>query len=153
MTGVQTCALPICNARLAMVTMLISGLMNVLLDAVFIFNLGMGVAGAAWATAVSQTLGAVWLAWYYLSGRSVLRLRADCLRPQPRLLAEIVRVGTSAFFNQIGIALTIGFLNNTFARYGGDAGMAAYGIIQRTNRQRFRRFRPLTPASGYPGAT
>ena len=121
------------NARLAMVTMLISGLMNVLLDAVFIFNLGMGVAGAAWATAISQTLGAVWLAWYYLSGRSVLRLRADCLRPQPRLLAEIVRVGTSAFFNQIGIALTIGFLNNTFARYGGDAGMAAYGIIQRTN--------------------
>lgn len=121
------------NARLAMVTMLISGLMNVFLDAVLIFNLGMGVAGAAWATAVSQTLGAVWLAWYYLSGKSVLRLRADCLRPQPRLLAEIVRVGTSAFFNQIGIALTIGFLNNTFARYGGDAGMAAYGIIQRTN--------------------
>ena len=67
------------------------------------------------------------------SGKSVLRLRADCLRPQLRLLAEIVRVGMSAFFNQIGIALTIGFLNNTFARYGGDAGMAAYGIIQRTN--------------------
>lgn len=121
------------NARLAMVTMLISGLMNVFLDAVLIFNLGMGVAGAAWATAVSQTLGAVWLAWYYLSGKSVLRLRVDCLRPQLRLLAEIVRVGMSAFFNQIGIALTIGFLNNTFARYGGDAGMAAYGIIQRTN--------------------
>ena len=121
------------NARLAMGTMLISGLMNVLLDAVFIFNLGMGVAGAAWATAISQTLGAVWLAWYYLSGKSALRLRAEHLRPEPALLSEIVRVGMSAFINQIGVALTIGFLNNTFARYGGDTGMAAYGIIQRTN--------------------
>ena len=62
-----------------MVTMLISGLMNVFLDALLIFNLGMGVVGAAWATAISQTLGAVWLAWYYLSGKSVLRLKANYL--------------------------------------------------------------------------
>ena len=121
------------NARLAMGTMLISGLMNVILDALFIFTLGMGVAGAAWATAISQTLGALWLAGYYLSGKSALKLKGSALRPDPRLLGEIVRVGVSAFINQIGLALTIGFLNNTFARYGGDTGMAAYGIIQRTN--------------------
>ena len=121
------------NARLAMGTMLISGLMNVILDALFIFTLGMGVAGAAWATAISQTLGALWLAGYYLSGKSALKLKGSALRPDPRLLGEIVRVGMSAFINQIGIALTISFLNNTFARYGGDTGMAAYGIIQRAN--------------------
>lgn len=121
------------NARLAMFTMLISGLTNVLLDAFLILTLRMGVAGAAWATAISQTLGAAWLAWYYLSGKSVLRLRPECLRPRFSIFVEIVRVGMSGFINQIGVALTIGFLNNTFARYGGDAGMAAYGIIQRTN--------------------
>lgn len=121
------------NARLAMVTMLISGLANVFLDAFFIFVLEMGVAGVAWATVISQSLGALWLAWYYLSGKSVLRLRRECLRPEPALLLEIVRVGVSAFINQIGVALTIGFLNSTFARYGGDMGVAAYGIIQRTN--------------------
>lgn len=121
------------NARVAMVTMLLSGLLNVFLDALFIFGLGMGVAGAAWATAASQIMGALWLTRYYAGGRSALTPGMPSLRPDWHVLAEVVRVGLSAFMNQIGVALTIGFLNNTFARYGGDAGMAAYGIIQRTN--------------------
>ena len=121
------------NARLAMYTMIISGLMNCVLDPLFIFVFGWGVAGAAWATVISQAFGALWLAHYYWQGKSAVRLRRDCLIPDPLLLWDVVKVGFSAFVRQIGMAFTITVLNNVFSRYGGDIGVAAYGIIQRTN--------------------
>ncbi len=121
------------NARLAMVTMLISGLMNCVLDPLFIFAFGWGVAGAAWATVISQVFGAIWLAGYYLRRKSAIRLRMRWLVPQFALLRDVIGVGFSAFVRQIGMAFVITVLNNVFARYGGDIGVAAYGVIQRTN--------------------
>jgi putative MATE family efflux protein len=119
------------NARLAMCTTLISGLMNCLLDPLFIFVFELGVAGAAWATVLSQALGALWLAAYHFGGKSVIRLRARYLRPDASLLGRVVSVGFSAFARQFGLAFTIGVLNNIFVHYGGPMALAAYGIIQR----------------------
>jgi len=119
------------NARLAMCTTLISGLMNCLLDPLFIFVFGLGVAGAAWATVISQVFGALWLIAYYAGGKSVVHLRARYLRPDVILLGRVVSVGFSAFARQFGIAFTISVLNNVFMHYGGPMALAAYGIIQR----------------------
>lgn len=57
--------------------------LNILLDPVFMFDWGlnMGVEGAALATTVSQFVTFLILAWFYLSGRSVIRLRLSALRP------------------------------------------------------------------------
>lgn len=56
---------------------------NILLDPVFMFDWGlnMGVEGASLATTVSQFVTFLILAWFYLSGRSVIRLRLSALRP------------------------------------------------------------------------
>lgn len=56
---------------------------NILLDPVFMFDWGLntGVEGASLATAVSQFVTFLILAWFYLSGRSVIRLRLSALRP------------------------------------------------------------------------
>lgn len=53
------------SPRMAMVTMLISALLNIVLDYIFIFPLGMGVAGAAWATIIAQAVSALWVLYFF----------------------------------------------------------------------------------------
>ena len=119
------------NAKLAMHSMIISGLTNIVLDPIFIHVLAMGVRGAAWATVVSQALALAWLLRFYVSGKSALPLRARHFRPQAALLWEVVAVGSSAFARQMGFAVSWVVVNKTFASFGGDAGIATSGVIQR----------------------
>lgn len=67
------------NPRIAMLTMLIGALLNVLLDPLFIFGFGWGMRGAASATVIAQIASAVWVLGYFTSGRSLLKLRPSNL--------------------------------------------------------------------------
>ena len=91
----------------------------------------MGVAGAAWATVISQVLAVIWLLSYYTGGRSAVALRRRCLRPSLPVLIESAKVGSSAFVRQVGIALSWGVLNKIFAGTGGDIAVASSGVVQR----------------------
>ena len=53
-----------------MMTTIIGAVINIILDPIFIFALGMGVKGAALATVLSQTVGAVWIL-RFLTGRKL----------------------------------------------------------------------------------
>lgn len=63
------------NARVAMISMLISAGTNLILDPIFIFTFDMGVKGAAVATVISQILLCVWVIGHFNSKRATLRLR------------------------------------------------------------------------------
>lgn len=119
------------NVKLSMYSMLISGSVNIALDPIFIHTLGMGVRGAAWATVISQTLSLLWLVRFYLTGGSVLRLRCCHFRPNLWLLREVMVIGSSAFARQMGFAVSWIVVNKLFAAYGGDAGIATSGVVQR----------------------
>ena len=119
------------NAKLSMYSMMISGVVNIALDPIFIHTLGLGIRGAAVATVISQSLALAWLARYYLSGASVLRLRARHLRPKLAPLLEVVSVGFSAFARQMGFAVSWVVVNKLFAAFGGDSGIAVSGVVQR----------------------
>lgn len=121
------------NTQLSMWSMAISSMTNILLDYVFIFIMGMGVAGAAIATIISQSLAMVWLFSYYISDRCTVPLKVRYLKPNLRLLGDVVRVGASAFVRQAGIALCWAVLNKVFAATGGDIAVAVSGIVQRMN--------------------
>ncbi len=66
------------NARVAMISMFIGALLNIALDPIFIFVLGMGVRGAAIATVIAQATTTVYILRYFLSGKSSLRIRVGC---------------------------------------------------------------------------
>lgn len=55
------------NAKVAMLSVLIGAVTNIILDPIFIFVLGMGVKGAALATVISQALSAIWVVYFLLS--------------------------------------------------------------------------------------
>ena len=73
------------NPRVAMFTMLIGGILNIILDPLFIFVFHMGTKGAAIATVISQAVNTIWVLYYFLGGKSVLKIRYKNLKLKLRL--------------------------------------------------------------------
>ena len=69
-------------AKTSMLTTVIGAVINIILDPILIFGLGLGVRGAAIATVLSQAVGAVWILHFLTGKKTILRLRRDYLRPE-----------------------------------------------------------------------
>lgn len=119
------------NAKTAMSSMLISAILNIILDPIFIFKLGMGIKGAALATVLSQVTSAVYLSIYFVSGKSVFSFKMANLRPKLYLVKEIVAIGTSAFVRLSSMSIMLVVANNMALLYGGDLAVAVFGIIHK----------------------
>ena len=116
-------------ARTAMITTLSGCIINMILDPIFIFTLGMGVKGAALATIFSQFVSCIWVMAFLLSERSVLKLRRENLFFRFATLKKIVILGSASFFmNMSEGVLTICF-NRQVLLYGGDVALSAMTIL------------------------
>ena len=103
---------------------------NVILDALFILVFGWGITGAAAATVLAQGLAVLYIAWFYLSGRSALSITLDALRPRLGLAREIVALGLPIFIIEAARSIVVVVINNILARYAdGDAYIALFGVI------------------------
>ncbi|MFP4654151.1 MAG: MATE family efflux transporter [Methanohalobium sp.] len=119
------------SANIAMFTMVIAGITNIILDPIFIFWFGWGVKGAATATIISQFIGSLFLIYYLFSGRSIMGLHLKNLVPQFDIIKENIAIGLSPFARQSASSLMVVVLNNILAVYGGDVSIAVFGIINR----------------------
>ncbi|HOO75887.1 MAG TPA: MATE family efflux transporter [Tepiditoga sp.] len=130
------------HAKIAMISMLISGISNIFLDPVFIFDkidlklftipgLNLGIAGAAYATVLSQVIGVIYITAFILSGKSFLKFHIKNLKPDFKVIKETFAIGSAAFVRQVsGSVLTI-ILNNLLKNYGDSSSIAIYGVINR----------------------
>ncbi len=117
------------NARIAMISMILSSVTNVILDAVFIYGLGMGVKGAAYATIISMFVLMVWVLIHFRSNRSVVKLKGKNIRLNWLIIMEIVSIGMAPFSMQIASSFVQGLLNKKLIQFGGDLAVGAMGII------------------------
>ncbi|HKJ78044.1 MAG TPA: MATE family efflux transporter [Prolixibacteraceae bacterium] len=117
------------NARIAMVSMILSSVSNIILDAVFIFWLDMGVKGAAYATIISMFILMVWVLAHFKGKRSVVKLRNKNIRINYGILVEIIAIGLAPFSMQIANSFVQGLLNKKLIEFGGDLAVGAMGII------------------------
>ncbi|MEL7221132.1 MAG: MATE family efflux transporter [Bacteroidota bacterium] len=118
--------------RIAMVSMMVPAIINLILDPVFIIWLDMGLTGAALATSIAYLSAALFTSWYFFfSGRSSMRITWDCLRLRADIVKEIFSLGAVTLARQGVIAILSIILNNALFAYGGALAMSAYGIIQR----------------------
>lgn len=81
----------------SMLTVLIGAVLNIALDPLFIFGLGMGVRGAAVATVISQGASAVWAIAFFFNKKSVFRFTPKYLCPDPKITGKILLLGLSPF--------------------------------------------------------
>lgn len=122
------------SVRVSSVAVITGALLNVLLDPVFMFDwgLGLGVAGASMATTVSQFVTFFILAGFYLSGRSVIKLRLKAFRPGWDLIKTVTLIGIPTAVIQICLSVASSLTNIAAAPLpGSDEIIAAYGVVQR----------------------
>lgn len=81
------------DSRTPLYFLIISSLLNVALDIIFIIPLGMGVGGAAWATVLAQLISAVLCIWYAGKKFELLRITRDLFRPRRDALIRHIRIG------------------------------------------------------------
>lgn len=119
----------------AMVSALLSVLVNVILAPIFIFVMDWGIAGAATATLCGQFVAFVWVLWHFLSHSSFVHLKLDNCWFSPSIIKRIYSIGLSPFLMNVCACIVVVFINNALLDYGGaDGNMAigAYGIINRS---------------------
>lgn len=121
------------SPKLAMMCSLITAIINVILDWLFIFPFGWGVMGAAFATSVSIVTGGIIAIIYLLFfARNLrlcpLKLSARSLRLSIRNLGYQCRIGSSALLGEATLAVLMFAGNQVFMHYLGDNGLGAFGI-------------------------
>ncbi|OGU39488.1 MAG: MATE family efflux transporter [Ignavibacteria bacterium GWB2_35_12] len=117
------------NPKIAMLTMVISAVINTILNPIFIFGFHWGVKGSALSTIISQFIGSVWILSYFFSKRSTIKLRLKNLIPGKEIVLGMLSIGVSPFVMQIASSIVVLIANRNLAMYGGDLAIAALGII------------------------
>ena len=110
---------------------------NLLLDPLFIFGFGMGVAGAAWATNIAMLVSCTWAIWYYRPGHSAVRLRLRRIGIYRAYVLRAAGIGLSPALQQLMGSLVNVSLQLAFAKWAADqksatAQIASLGIFQMT---------------------
>jgi putative MATE family efflux protein len=119
------------NAKVAMNTLLVGGILNVILDPIFIITFGLGVMGAAIATVISIMASCAFLLRYLLSGKSEIKLDLRHMQLRKETAREIFSVGSSDFARTAAMSLTSAIFNNVLRRFGGELPIATFGIMFR----------------------
>ena len=117
------------NPKIAMYTMILGAVLNTILNPIFIFGMHLGVAGSALATVISQFVTAVWVMYYFLGNRALLKLRIRNFKLEWMLVKDMLAIGLSPFSMQLVGSFVTVFLNKSLSIYGGDLSIAAMGII------------------------
>lgn len=117
------------NPRMAMNTQIIGTIINAVLNYVFIFKLGLGIKGSALATLSGQSFSAVWVLSYFLSGKSLVKIKVQNFRLKMPIILGIISIGFAPFAMQLANSVQNLILNKTLFHYGGDMALSAIGII------------------------
>jgi len=116
-------------SRISMLTTVIGAAINLVLDPVFIFGLGMGVKGAAIATVMSQFVSALWILRFLTGQKTILKLRRSCLRLQPAVFLPCLGLGVSTFVMLSTESLLSISFTSSLARFGGDVAVGAMTVL------------------------
>ncbi len=114
--------------QLGLIVTVIAGVANMVLDALFTAVLPFGLAGAASATAISQTLGGI-IPLFYFGRRNSSRLRLSKTCFDGRALLKACTNGSSELMSNISMSIVSMLYNAQLIRYAGEDGIAAYGVL------------------------
>ncbi len=117
------------NPKLAMYTMFLGAGVNIILDPIFIYGFKMGMAGAAFATIISQFLSFLWVVLYFKGKNSKNKLRIKYMKLQLHLVSKITSLGLPGFSLQLASSLLNATLNKSLFFYGGDIAVSGMGVI------------------------
>lgn len=116
-------------AKVSMLTTVIGAGINIILDPIFIFALGLGVKGAAIATVISQAVGACWILRFLTGEKSVLKLRRSNMRLSAEIVGPVFALGVSTFVMLSTESLLSMSFTASLSKFGGDIAVGAMTVI------------------------
>lgn len=119
------------KAKLAMIGLTTGGILNIILDPLFINNLQLGISGAAIATLISQLVSFILLLIMFLFKKSIIRLSIFKISRDIKVYFEIIKVGLPSLCRQGLASLATILLNNQAGYYGADAALSAMSIVSK----------------------
>ena len=126
------------NAKYSMIAIVTGAILNTILDPLFMFVYNWGIAGAAWATVISQIVSATLLFIYFPRFKSVKFSLNDFI-PQLHYLKRIISLGFASFIYQFSNMIVLVTTNNLLkiygknSIYGSDIPIAVFGIVMKIN--------------------
>lgn len=124
--------------KYAMFSMVLGAVLNIILDPIFIFPLQLGVAGAAYATIISQFVTFLLNAIYIKKFKTV-EISRKLFKFEPKTGFKVIALGISSFITQISFVLLIAVQNNLLGKYGveskfgQDIPITVFGIVMKIN--------------------
>lgn len=117
--------------RHAMYATIFTVIMNIILAPLFIYTFDMGIAGAAYATILSQVMALVWQMKLLTDKRELLHIRGGTFGLEKSIVQNILGIGMSPFAMNVCACVVVIFVNKGLQEYGGDLSLGAYGIANR----------------------
>lgn len=117
------------NPKLAARMMIISCILNLILDPIFIFKFGLGIKGAAIGTVISQLFIFIWSTYYFTLGKSNLKLRLKNIRLDNKLIKLILAIALTPFFMELAAGSIHLVTNKILKIYGGDLSIGAMTTV------------------------
>lgn len=119
--------------KFAMTIQIIAAVLNIFLDWLMVFPLGMGLMGAALATSISMGVGGILVIGYFIFGAKSLkfyRLKASAksLALSLRNVGYMAKIGFATFIAEIAMGVMMVAGNYMFMDYLGEVGVAAFSI-------------------------
>ena len=117
------------KAKLSTIGLTTGGVLNLLLDPLFIFTFNLGIKGAAIATAISQCVSFIILLSFYLAKKTVIKLSIKNISFKFKDYGLICVIGLPSLLRQGLASIATVLLNDAANHYGGDPGTAAMGVV------------------------
>ncbi len=120
------------NAKFSLYIWIFPVITNLILDPVFIFGFHMGVAGAAVATVIAQSVSAGMSVYYFFfSKHHAYTIKAVHMKLEGDLIKEIIAVGSPSLISQVSVSVFTVFINRMLGNFGGAEAITAFGIVSR----------------------
>ncbi|UBM59777.1 MATE family efflux transporter [Marinilongibacter aquaticus] len=118
------------NASKAMQSVIVANVLNIALDYLFVPVMGLGIAGAAWATLIGRSVGVFLQLWFLLGPAGKLKIKLPDFRPIADILKNIVKVGSGGAGQFLIQSASWVFLMRILSIYGNEV-IAGYTIALR----------------------
>lgn len=131
------------SPRFAMACTLSGAIINLILNPIFVFGFGWGIAGSGLATTIGQGVAGVMVLTYFARSFKTVKLHREDFVPLPRSIVRICSLGLSPFITQLLMMTLQIVLNNSLtfygamSEYGAETPLAVAGIAMKMNELAF----------------
>lgn len=116
-------------SKIAMFTVLIGAITNIILDPILIYGLNLGVSGAAIATVISQALSCAFVILFLIGKKTILKLKFKNMKLNSNIILPCIALGLAPFIMQASESIIIVCFNSSLQKYGGDIAVGAMTIL------------------------